>query len=510
MTFQPSNLPPSLLDSQSLQNSLGRVRQVLARKRAQESFLHFIEQLSPEQPPARHHRLLIDKLEKVASGEISRLMIWMPPGSAKSTYASVLFPAWYLGNNPQKNIIAASYGQELADKFGRRVRGLVKEPDWEDIFGGRLSDASQATNRWALESGGEYFAVGVGGGIAGYRADLGVIDDPIKNREEADSEGRRDKIKDWYRSDFWPRLKPGAGVVIINTRWHEDDLSGWLLEEEKNGGEKWEVLSLPALAEEDDPLGRAPGEPLWPEWFTPEMFAHARRDPRTWSALYQQRPAPEDGDYFKSEWIRWYDLQDTPKHLRYYGASDYAVSENGDYTVHMVVGVDPNDDIYIIDVWRDRTDSLGWVEALIEMILIYKPLEWGEGSDHISKSLDPLIDKRQREEKAFCYRRQFTMPRGGANNSGKMIAAQAIRGRMAQGKVYLPKHKPWADQLLSELLKFPAGKHDDQVDALAIIGRMLTDMVRADSPPRPRVAREPTVNELFEAHIKKSNRKDDD
>lgn len=477
----------------------------LHRKQANASLLSFIEQVSTEPAPARHHRLLIEKLEAVERGEIKRLMVFMPPGSGKSHYASVMFPAWYMGRNPRNNVICASYGQELADKFGRRVRGVVMEPQWSDIFGTGLSQASSAAGRWAVEAGGEYYAVGVGGSVTGFRADLGIIDDPIKGREEADSETIRNKIKDWYRSDFWTRLKPGASVVVIMTRWHEDDLSGWLLEEQKRGGEEWEVLSLPAIAEEADPLGRAIGEPLWPEWFTPEMFEQARRDLRTWTALYQQRPSPEEGDFFKREWLRWYDLESRPKHLRYYGASDYAVTaDGGDYTVHIVVGVDPNDDVYVIDLWRDRTDSLTWVELLIEMIKLYKPLEWAEESGQILRSLDPLITKRQAEEQAYCYRKQFT------SKADKPTRAQAIRGRMAQGKVYFPRHKPFTEGLITELLQFPAGKHDDQVDAIALVGRMLAEMVRADTPKQPTPPRwERTIDEMLKEQIRKQSRDDD-
>ena len=473
--------------------------------RCQASLLAFIEQVSTEPPPAKHHKLIIEKLEAVERGEIRRLMIFAPPGSAKSHYASVMFPSWYLGRNPKHNIIAASYGQELADKFGRRVRGVVQEPLWQEIFDNRLSSVSQAANRWALDSGAEYFGVGVGGPIAGYRSDVGIIDDPTKNREEADSETTRNKTKEWYRSDFWPRLKPGARVIIIQTRWHEDDLSGWLLDEAKKGGEPWEVLSLPAIAEDNDPLGRVPGDMLWPEWFTPEMFAEARRDLRNWTALYQQRPAPEEGDFFKRDWIRWYEGK-PPGVLKYYGASDYAVTEKGgDYTVHLVVGVDPNDDIYLIDLWRDQTDSLVWVNTLVELIKLYKPLEWGEESGQITRGLGPLIDKRQREEKAYCYRKQFP------SSSDKPTRAQAFRGRMAQGKVFFPKHKPWIDKLIPEILQFPTGKNDDQVDALSLIGRMLGEMVRGKETPKPNPIRLiPTINELIRESARKRNREKDD
>lgn len=423
--------------------------------------------------------------------------------------ASEFFPAWYLGRNPSHYVIAATYAQELADDFGRKVRDQIADPSFQAIFPGcRLKGDSKSSKRFHItqeeistDLDGAYFAAGIGGPLTGRGAHLLLIDDPVKNREEAESEIFRRRNKDWYSSTAYTRLMPGAKVIVIQTRWHEDDLSGWLREEHKH--ENWTILSLPAIAEDNDPLRRECGKALWPESYTEEALDQIRQSIgiRDWTALYQQRPSPESGDFFKKDWIRWY--EDAPKHLRMYGASDYAVtSGGGDYTVHLIAGVDPNDDIYLVDLWRDRTDSLQWVEALIDMIQIYKPLEWGEESGQILKSLDPLITKRQVETKAWCFRKQFT------SVTDKPTRAQAIRGRMAQGKVYFPKNKPWVEGLVTELLQFNAGKHDDQVDALSLLGRMLSEMVKADKPPPPAgdILRQPTVDELFKAHFKKMAR----
>lgn len=471
----------------------------------------------PGYKPSQHHRLIARHLEMVERGEITRLMISMPPRHGKSMLASEFFPAWYLGRNPTHSVIAATYAQELADDFGRKVRDQIADPGFQSIFPGcTLKGDSQSSKRFHIaqcdergntlttDQDGAYFASGIGGPLTGRGAHLLLIDDPVKNREEADSETLRRRNKEWYTSTAYTRLMPGGKVIIIQTRWHEDDLSGWLRAEHEQEG--WMVLSLPALAEEDDALGRKPGESLWPAAYATESLHRIRQavGSRDWSALYQQRPVPEDGDFFRREWIRFYETP--PKHLRYYGASDYAVTDaGGDYTVHMVAGVDPNDDIYITDLWREQTDSLTWVETLIEMIQIFKPLQWAEEKGQILRSLDPLITKRQTETKAFCYRQQFS------STTDKATRAQAIRGRMAQGKVYFPKNKPWVDKLVTELLQFPAGKHDDQVDALSLIGRMLAEMVKADSPkipPTPRFER--TINELLEEQIKRKRREEDD
>jgi len=205
--------------------------------------------------PAAHHRLLIAELEKVASGETPRLAVFMPPGSAKSTYASVLFPAWLLAKS-NWNILAASHTTELAEKWGRRIRNLIAEHSV--TLGISLAADSQAAGRWALEGGAEYYAAGVGTGIAGFRARVGLIDDPIRSRQDADSELIRDRVWDWYINDFKTRLVPRAAEILIQTRWQEDDLAGRALNHEE-----WKVICLPALAEANDPLGRQLNEPLW-------------------------------------------------------------------------------------------------------------------------------------------------------------------------------------------------------------------------------------------------------
>ena len=279
--------------------------------------------------PAEHHRLLISKLEALERGYVvedgkqvpfKRLMVFMPPGSAKSTYCSVLFPAWYLGKHPQNCLIQGSYNADLAARFGRRARNTFSSDTHYSVFG--VGIGKSAESEWETTQGGEYFAFGMKTGVTGRRADGVVIDDAIKGRKEADSKTERENVWETYRADVRTRMKPGAWILYVATRWHEDDPAGRILPPEALGksgwftakdGERWYVISLPAVIEtvedeENDPLGRTIGEILWPEWFTQEMLAQERRSQgkRNWSALYQQKPRPDEGAVLKREhWRKW-------------------------------------------------------------------------------------------------------------------------------------------------------------------------------------------------------------
>jgi len=431
--------------------------------------------------PAAHHRLLIDRLEKLARGETLRLAIFMPPGSAKSRYGSVLFPPWLMASAPQLDVLAASHTSELAAKWGRWVRNLIA--DHALTLGISLASDSTAAYRWALDQGGEYYAVGVGVGVAGFRADLAIIDDPIRSREDADSDRVRERIWDWYKSDLSPRMKPGGRQILIQTRWHEDDLAGRLIEEMSRGGDHWDILSLAAEAEYDDPLGRQPGEWLWDDDYGYGKFLRhekATQLPRNWSALYQQKPTPDTGDYFKAEWLRPYDKPPTRDTLTIYGASDYAVTDNGgDYTAHIIVGVDSQNKIYVLDVWRKQTSPDQWIEAFCDLALKWKPMQWAEEQGQIRASIGPFLETRQRERKAYVYREQFP------TRGDKARRAQSIRGRMALQGLYVPERAPWYANFRAELLSFPAGKHDDQVDALGLIGQLLDKMIAGRPVAKP-------------------------
>jgi predicted phage terminase large subunit-like protein len=456
-------------------------KELLRRMDATERLIAFTEYTNSGYTPAPHHRRIADKLEAVERGEIDRLMIFMPPRHGKSELASRRFPAWYLGRNPNRQIIAASYNSDLANDFGREVRNIVDGPEYGCVFNTRLRDDSRAADRWNTDSGGAYVAAGVGTAVTGRGAHILLIDDPLKDREEADSEIRRQRVWDWYTSTAYTRLMPGGAVILIQTRWHEDDLAGRLIESSKTGGDKWDVLDLPAM----DDRGNA----LWPEWYGVKTLERIRAaiGPRDWSALYQQRPAPEEGDYFKADWFRSYTTAPDPKTLRIYGGSDYAVTaDGGDYTCHVVVGLDPEGRMYLLDLWRKQAASDEWIEAFCDLVKKWKPIGWAEEQGQIRAGIGPFLDRRSRERAAFVARDQFP------TRGDKAVRAQSIRGRMALGGLYVPTGSDWFPQFRTELLSFPAGKHDDQVDALGLVGQLLDKMLSGSKPVQPDKPKNPS------------------
>jgi predicted phage terminase large subunit-like protein len=450
-------------------------RELLAREKAKTGFLDFVEYTFPQYKAARHHRLIAEKLEAVEGGDIKRLMLFLPPRSGKSQLASRHFPAWYLGRHPDRQIICASANADLAADFGRDVRNLIADPEYKHVFKGvDLAPDSKAAGKWHTNTGGSYFAAGVGGMISGRGSHLLVIDDPVAGREEADSQIERDRLSRWYSSQAFMRLMPDASIILIMTRYHDDDLAGRLIK----GAEEWEILKLRGYIEtqaqaDEDLFDRQVGESLWPEWFTPEALLNQKAvvTPRDWASMIQQDPISEEGAYFKSEWIQYYD--EVPEPLTRLGASDYAVSGGkGDWTVHGVGGVDSNEDFYLIDWWRGREESDVWVEVFLDLMDKHQTLNWGEESGQIIKSLGPFIERRMEERAVYGQREQF------ASTKDKGTRARAIQGLFAMKKVYLPRNASWTQELVNELLLFTGNndREDDQVDVLSLFGRMIRDM----------------------------------
>ena len=448
--------------------------ELLRRTEAAESLIAFTEYTFDRYRTSDHHRIVAEQLERVERGEIDRLMLLMPPRHGKSELASIRLPAYFLGRQPHRQFLSVSATDALASDFGRAVRNTINSAEYRAIFSTTLAEDSQAKGKWHTSEGGIYYALGIGGSVLGRGADVLLIDDPFGSMQEAQSELERKNVWDWYTGTAYNRLMPGGSIVVINHRMHEDDLCGRLLAQQAAGGDRWEVVELPAINDQ--------GEALWPEAYPLDALHRIRKNSqaRFWSALYQQRPAPEEGDYFKAEWLKPYDKAPGRETLRVYGGSDWAVTaDGGDFTVHAVVGLDPEGRMYLLDLWRKQSASDEWVESFCDLVKQWKPMGWAEEQGQIRSGIGPYLDRRQRERQAYVAREAFP------TRGDKAVRAQSIRGRMALEGLYVPVNAEWYPALRSELLSFPAGKHDDIVDALGLIGQLLDHMLAGRHPKKP-------------------------
>lgn len=505
---------------------------ILSRRR----LLPFIKRLDDKYSAGWAHADICRRLERfsddVAKGLSPRLMLLMPPRFGKSRIASQSFPAWHLGQYPSHEFISCSYNISLALTFSRKVQALIESPDYRQVFSETTLDANnKSAESWGLtgESGG-YVAAGVGGGITGKGAHVLVIDDPVKNAEEADSTTTREAIKEWYGSTAYTRLAPGGGVLVIQTCWHDDDLAGWLQNTMRADDEadQFEVVKYPAIAEADeyldpatdeivriDPLAalmppnassnassvspgvavvaglmppnaagftllRKKGEALHPERYDITKLNRIKKtlSPRFWSALYQQNPVPDDGTYFSREQFKRAGLP-AIRHCNVYVAWDFAISEKqaNDYTVGIVGLQDVDDTLHVADMVRFKSgDAFFIVDAIIALAKKWQhpSLRMGFEDGQIFRAIQTLLKKRMREENlAIPY--EVLKPL-----SDKMVRARPLQGRMQQGMVSFDAAALWFDTIMNEMLRFPAGVHDDTVDALA----WLMQLAINSEPPR--------------------------
>lgn len=458
-------------------------KELLRRRRARANLIDYARFTNRAYRPAEHHQLIAEALERVERGESKRLMIFMPPRHGKSELASRRFPAWLMGKRPERSIIAASYNSDLAADFGREVRNVVSSQEHQVLFpASSLAADSQAQNRWHTTEGGGYTAAGVGTAVTGRGAHVLLIDDPVKDRESADSEIIREKTYRWYLSTAYTRLEgvltdqdedplwrdvdeaqekgeafEGA-VVLIQTRWHEDDLAGRLLADMDRGADQWDVLSLPALKGDTA---------LWPQKYPATRLKAIRTQisGREWQSLYQQEPAPEEGTFFMRHWFKRHDK--APDNCKKYIFSDFAVTDGaGDYTELGVFALDTEMSAYECEWWSGQTTALEWIEALVDQMERHKPFAFFGETGPIRRAIEPILRRRMRERKVFC--RLVWLPRG----SDKATAARAIQARAEMGKVSISR-TPAGDAVIEQAVSFPAGKYDDKVDVLSLLGMAL-------------------------------------
>jgi len=452
-------------------------RESLSRE-ARKSFPAFAALRQPlDQQPALHHALICEALDALERGEIkhNRLMIFMPPGSAKSTYGTKLFPQYFFGRNPQLSAIVASHTGELAESWGRKIRNGILDADFAEIFPTvSVAGDNASASRWATNQGGEFLAAGVGGTIAGRRADLGVIDDPVANRQDADSEGVREKTWQWYVNDFFTRLKPDSKQVLIMTRWHQDDLAGRLLDRERD---KWRVLKLPMLAGPNDPLGREEGGRLWAEWFTDDMLESAQKDPRSWISLYQQEPRPVEGAEFKRNWIQRYASPPkvSNKLILVDPAGDPARSagkrKKSDFTAMWVLALGPDENVYVVDGLRDRLNLTQRADALFALHKKHKPMQVRYEQYGLQADIEHVKSEMERRQYRFAIKEVGGQVEKNARirrlipyfEGGRMWFPVTMPRETIEGKPY----DVVADFVEQEYATFPVGRYDDSFDCLA-------------------------------------------
>lgn len=453
-------------------------QELLRRRRSRDKLIDFTQYTLPKYTPDPFHHIVAEHLEAVESGEIKRLMIFAPPQHGKSELSTRRFPAWYMGRNPDKGVISASYNADFARGFGRNVRDIIFSREYQNIFPGiAIRSDNRAAEEWELEQGGKYFSVGVASATTGKGAHLFLIDDPVKDRKDADSPTKREDAWNWYRDVVFTRLQDDAAVVMTLTRWHFDDLAGRALQLAESGrGKPWTILKLPAIAvprlhfetkmpilNEDgsvpgDPLGRKPNEPLAPSRFSLASLLEKQEvsGERTWSALYQQVPMSDQGGMFKTAWFGAHEGPLPQKRIRV-RAWDLAASIDGDWTVGLLMSRDTDGFFYVEHIIRFRGTPLEVERKIIETahndgrsVQIRLPQDPGQAGVHQISNLT---------RKLAGFRVKAERPTG-----KKHIRAEPFAAQVEAGNVKLVNGF-WKDIFLEEASVFPLGQHDDQIDA---------------------------------------------
>lgn len=434
------------------------------RELARRRLLDFIKFNFPEYRVNWHHRVLVDKLEAVERGDIKRLIVTMPPRHGKSEIVSVQFPAWAIGRNPDKNVIEASYSGDLAVDFGRQVRNIVASERYGFLFPNlSLAEDSQAKGKWNTNGRGAYNAVGVGGATTGKGADLLLIDDPIKNRQDAESQVVRDSLWDWYTSTARTRLSPQGAIVVVMTRWHDDDLVGRILRSEN--ASSWDVLHLPAIATHDEAY-RKEGEALWADHFSLPILEETKRDLGTydWSSLYQGNPLDSDSQEFRKDLFVYRSEQDlADKRLNRYLTIDLAFSdkETADDIGFCDNRVDSRN-IWNIRAWKRKLNPKDFIDYLFVLHQEHNFLQIGILDKHSQYTIviKPFIEEECRKRNKF-----LPIIALATQDRSKELRIRALLPRYLNHAIFHLEGA--AIDLEEQLLRFPKGVHDDVADATA-------------------------------------------
>jgi predicted phage terminase large subunit-like protein len=413
--------------------------------------------------PSAHHRFLLGSLDLVTKGAVKRLMVLMPPGSAKSTYCSVIFPVWWFIQHPRSSVISISHTTALVGHFSRRIHTLVSENRHRIGFDLKADDRS--AHHWRTDAGGEYFAAGIRGAITGRRADLAIIDDPIKSMGDAESARHRQYLWDWFTAELMTRLKPDARVVIVMTRWHEQDLGGQLIAQD---GKDWHILRLPAIAEDGDPIGRPTGAPLWPQWESIDSLNRKQTmvGTRVWSALFQQSPRSSAGYLFDASMLQPIDRETTnpPRQGKTVRSWDLASTpaasgDDPDWTVGLRLTLEQDGRYVIEDVVRLRGNYRTIQEAILataksdgHSVVISLPIDPGQAAKGQIAQLSSLL---------AGHRIYASRERG-----SKLSRAMLVSPQIEAGNLYV-RRGSWYQAFIDEMNSFPQGPKDDQVDALS-------------------------------------------
>jgi predicted phage terminase large subunit-like protein len=435
------------------------------RENARVDFLDFVRHVWPAFIAGDHHKIMANAFERVAKGELKRLIINMPPRHTKSEFASYLFPAWFLGNHPEKKVIQTAHTAELAVGFGRKVRNLFENPDFTEVFPNiSLSADSKAAGRWSTSKNGDYFAIGVGGAVTGKGADILIIDDPHSEQEAAMGAYNPDvydKVYEWYTSGPRQRLQPGGSIIVVMTRWSTRDLTGQIIKSstQKVGADEWEVIELPAILPS--------GNPLWPEFWPIEQLEALKAElpVSKWSAQYQQNPTSEEGALIKREWWNVWEDDDPPTCTAIIQSWDTAFlkTQRSDYSACTTWGV-----FYHPDSTGNEVPNLILLDSLKEKYE-FPELKKVAYEHYWQWEPDQMIVEKKASGAPLIFElramgipvTEFTPSRG----QDKIARVNAVTDLFASGMVWAPPTR-WADELIEECAAFPAGDHDDLVDSM--------------------------------------------